>query len=167
MEPPPDPDGREDLAVPPHSELVSPAELAPSPVSSVHGVWVLEGPGHPETSPPGFGAPPRSGTFCWLVKHASVHISVVASCRVGMVGVGGDVWSVQPGGLLPDSRTAGVEAFSPPPPRVCLLPFRLRLWIPAWDLGLRRSTTGTESYLHRLDPQLRASLIGEGQVQPL
>jgi hypothetical protein len=92
---------------------------------------------------------------------------MVASCRVGMVGVSGDLRSMQPGGFLPDSGTVGVEAFSPPPPRVCLLPFRLRLWIPAWDLGLRHSATGTESYLYQLDPQLRATLTGEGKGQPL
>src|SRR5262249_20218970 len=64
-------------------------------------------------------------------------------------------------GLLLNRSTSGLETLSHSSVCFCLLPFRVRVRVPARDLGSRYLAAWTESYLHRLDPRLSNELASK------
>ena len=107
------------------------------------------------------------GWFCPLIDCAAAGVSLVASCGLGLARTAGDIFRVQCYGLFSNGSAPWMEAPSAPSARVCLLSFRLWLWIPAWDLGLCHIAAWTGSHLYGADPRLSGPLVPEDYRKPL
>src|SRR5262249_12232177 len=143
---------REDLPVAANQELVQTSRLASSPLPTIYAVRLLESASDPEAQDASFLSSSRSGDLRSVIHHAGAGLSLVVPCSLGLVGISRHVWNGQCCGLFPDGSTLSVEISSHPSSSVCLLPCRLRLRIPAWNLGLHDSAAWAGSHIHRANP---------------
>ena len=107
------------------------------------------------------------GGFVLLLICATAGVFLVASCGLGLARIAGDICRVQRYGFLSSGSAPWVEALSAPSARVCLLPFLLRLWLPAWDLGLCHTAAWTGSHLYGADPRRNGPFVPEDYHKPL
>ena len=124
------------LAVAAHQELVPPARIAGITLPAADTVRLLESPCHPKAQNSRLHPASYSGLFCPLVDFSRTSVSMVTCCSLGLDRISRTLSAVQPCRLYSNGVACGLEALSSASNCVCLLSFRLWLWISARTFGL-------------------------------
>ena len=96
-----------------------------------------------------------SRVFCPVVDFSRRSFSMVASCSLGLDRIGGNLFTVQPCCLRSNGSAHGLETLSFASDCVCLLPFRVWVWISARNFGFRSFETSAGSRLHKAYSRFR------------
>ena len=148
------------MAITPNQKLVQYTFFTLDPLQAIYAIRLLESASNPETQATSISAASGPGLFCSFVDRADASVFLVAPCSQNLAAVGRSIFAVctnclvsyrvrQPVGALPFSSVG-----------LCLLSFRLRLWLRAWGIGLHHSTAWAAPNVYQVVPCDRGPAAG-------